>query len=124
MKRFRFARFITLLVRVLEISIIAALALRWFDATLGFWYKITLPRPAYDAALNFSFLVIVLLLLATLWLLFTRQPPAWAIAMRTSIYIVAFFLSPSRLGVSPPKTTQGLTMRSSERLAVSAPRFP
>ena len=114
MKSFRFARFGALLVRVLEISIIAGLALRWFDATLGIWYKVMLPRAAYDDAMSFSVLAIVLLLFVTLWFLFTGQPRATVIAMRTSIYIVAFCLSPTRLGISAPKTTQGLVMRCGE----------
>ena len=97
MKRFRFERFVALLVRVLEIGIIAALALRWFDATVGFWYKIPLPQAVYEAAMGFPLLAVLLLLLATLWYLLTGQHRAAVLAMRTSIYIAALFLSPFRM---------------------------
>ena len=70
MEQFRFARFVELQVRVLEIGIIAALALRWFDAIASFFYKMPFPHAVYEAAIGFSLLAVLLLLLATLWYLF------------------------------------------------------
>jgi hypothetical protein len=113
MKDFDFSRFVALLVRALEIGIIAALALRWIDALVGLAYmllrvgsRIVLPSAVVDAALNFSLLAILLLLLATLWYLFTSRSRAMGLAIRTGIYIVVFCVSPTRLGSSGPKSAQ------------------
>lgn len=100
MKGFRFARFVELQVRVLEIGIIAALALRWYDATAGFFYRMALPQAVYEAATSFLFLAVLLLLVATLWYLFTGHPRATVLAIRTSIYIAAIVLSPFRMPAS------------------------
>jgi hypothetical protein len=106
MKEFSFTRFTALLVRVLEICIITSFTLRWFDATVGFWYRITLSRVVYDVAMNFSLLALLLLLLITLLLLFTHQPRASTLAIRAAVYIVVFCLSPFRLANSALNTTQ------------------
>lgn len=97
MKQFSFARFVELLVHVLEIGIFVAVAFSWFDAAAAFFYKITISGATYDAVSNFSFFSVLMLLLATLWYLFTGQPRAGVLAMRTSIYIVVLSLSPSRM---------------------------
>jgi hypothetical protein len=100
MKAFSLARFVTLLARVLEIGVVATLALRWVDALLGMLSRVPLPGAAVEAAFNFSFFAIVALLAADLWLLLTRQPRAVPAALRVLLYIVIFMLSPYRLGGS------------------------
>jgi hypothetical protein len=119
MKAFSFARFVTLLARVLEGGVVAALALRWIDALVAIWSDIALPGAAVETALNFSFFAIVLLLAADLWLLLTRQPRAVSAALRTLVYIVVFMLSPYRLGGSP----QRVAIRPNQSMQPTAGRF-
>jgi hypothetical protein len=124
MKAFSFDRFLALLIRVLEIGVIVSLALRWFDATLGFSYRITLPWRAYDAVLGFSLLAILVLLFTALFLLLKRQIRASRVAIRAMIYVVVFCISPNRLGSSGPRATQMLNQtiqRTAGPLACSLP---
>ena len=119
MKGFCFSRFVRLLLRVLEIGMIGSLVLRWVDATLGFWSGITIPRGVYDVMMNFSVLAIFVLGLVRLWLLFTRQPRASMMAMRTILYVVAFCVSPARLGSTVQKTAERPSRTISKRLEAS-----
>jgi hypothetical protein len=108
MKAFSFDRFLALLIRVLEIGVIVSLALLWFDATVGFWYRVALPRAEYDAAQGFSLLAILVLLLAALLSLLKRQPRASRVAIRAIIYVVVLCVSPTRMGSSAPRAAQML----------------
>jgi hypothetical protein len=77
MQEFSFTRFATLLIRVLEVSIIAALLSRWIAVFLIVRPETNaLGGTALDVASNFSFLAVVLLLVGDLWLLLTRRPHA------------------------------------------------
>jgi hypothetical protein len=98
MQQFSFARFAMLLIRVLEISIVAALLLDWVAFFVDIRYRVAAAGTASDVAENVAFLAIVVLLVGDLWLLLTRRPHAVFATMRTFVYIVAFAIGPHRLG--------------------------
>ncbi len=105
-KSFSIVCFVALLTRALEVGVIAALALRWFDLLPLVWDRIPLPASAVEVASDFSLFAIVLLLVADLWLLLTRQPRAVPAGVRTLVYLVVFILSPYRLGSADRKVAQ------------------
>jgi len=111
MKLFALGRFARLLVRVLEISLVIAFAVRWLDIFVSNRYGTEPFRVVGDVAASFSFLALLLLLPLSLSLLVTRQPRGLATVLRTLLYIMVFTLTPFRLGSSARASRKGLTNR-------------
>jgi hypothetical protein len=110
MHMFSFTRFVTLLVRVLEVGTVVSLAGRWIGVFVAMHSRAMAPAAAgIDIAANFGFLAILLLLAGDLWLLLTRQPQATHAALRTLAYIVFWIFGPIpiRLGGEPAETAKG-----------------
>jgi len=107
MPKFLFIRFATLLIRVLEVSIIAGLLLRWAAIFLIVRPETNaLGGTVMDVAANFCFLAIACLLVGDLWLLLARRPHAVFATLRTFLYIVLCLVGPYRLGGLPENTTE------------------
>jgi hypothetical protein len=89
-------------VYVLEIGLVVSLTFRWLDFFLTARFHVATLRVAGDAATNFAFLALLLLLLITLGLLVTRQPRAGLTALHAFIFLLWFVFTPARLGSTVP----------------------
>jgi len=120
MRRFSFAHFATLLIRVLEISVVAAIVARW--AALALIVRADtnkLGGTVIDVAANFCLLGVLLLLAGDLWLFLSRRPHAISTTFRTLLYLVLSLVGPYRLGGQPGdasrKPNQALELTASRR---------